>query len=152
MELHSVAIPDGSVIDISHAEPGVGGRNVAPDLAWSGAPDGTLSYLVTCFDPDAPTGSGWWHLVVTDVPGDVTSLPAGGALPAGARTWPNDYGYGGWGGPWPPPGTPHRYVFRVAALDVGRLDVPDDASRAMALFTASFHVLADASFEASFGV
>ncbi len=150
MQLRSVAIPADSIIALRHAEPGVGGENLSPDLAWSGAPEGTRSFLVTCFDPDAPTGSGWWHLVVADIPAGVSELAAGADVPTGARSWPNDYGYAGWGGPWPPPGPAHHYVFRVAALDVERLDVPDDTSRASALLTASFHTLADASFIATF--
>jgi len=150
MELHSNAIPADSAIDICHAEEGVGGQNIQPDMAWSGAPEGTKSFMITCFDPDAPTGSGWWHWVITDIPAAVTSLPERGELPDGARSWPTDYGYCGWGGPYPPPGVAHHYIFRVAALDVEHLDVPDDTTRANALFTASFHVLADASFVATF--
>ncbi|MEA4945127.1 MAG: YbhB/YbcL family Raf kinase inhibitor-like protein [Propionicimonas sp.] len=151
MYLTSTAIPADSTIDIRHAEPGVGGANVAPDLEWGDVPAGTKSFLVTCFDPDAPTGSGWWHWVVADIPAAVTALPEGGALPEGARTWPTDYGYPNWGGPWPPPGQPaHHYHFRVAALDVDRLEVPDDTTRANALLTASFHVLGEAEFVALF--
>ena len=150
MDLRSVAIPADSIIRLRHAEPGVGGENLSPDLTWSGAPDGTRSFLVTCFDPDAPTGSGWWHLVVADLPVGVTGLEEGVAVPDAARSWPNDYGHTGWGGPWPPPGPAHYYVFRVAALDVERLEVPDDTSRANALLTASFHTLAEASFIATF--
>ncbi|MGC3953747.1 MAG: YbhB/YbcL family Raf kinase inhibitor-like protein [Propionicimonas sp.] len=151
MFLRSVAIPADSTIDLRHAHGGVGGENLAPDLSWGDAPEGTRSFMVTCYDPDAPTGSGWWHWVLTDIPADVTSIPAGGVAPAGARDWPTDYGVPGWGGPWPPPGHPaHHYHFRVAALDVDRLDIPDDAPRAMALLTAGFHVLADAEFVALF--
>lgn len=150
MELTSTAIPADSVISLGHAEPGVGGDNLAPDLAWSGAPQGTLSYLVTCFDPDAPTGSGWWHWIISDIPAEVTSLAQGAEPPSGSRSWPTDYGYSGWGGPWPPQGPAHHYHFRVAALDVERLDVPDEATRATALLTASFHTIAEASFVATF--
>ncbi len=150
MYLHSTAIPEDSAIDIRHAEPGVGGANVAPDLSWGDAPEGTKSFMITCFDPDAPTGSGWWHWVVTDIPAEVSSLPEGGVLPDGARTWPNDYGYAEWGGPWPPPGPAHRYVFRVVALGVERVNVPDDTTRANALLNAGFSVLGEASFTATF--
>ena len=101
MEFTSENIAAGSSIDLRYAEPGVGGDNVSPQLTWSAGPDGTQSYALTCFDPDAPTGSGWWHWVVTDIPAEVTSLAEGASLPAGARTWTNDYGYPGWGGPWP---------------------------------------------------
>lgn len=150
MQLRSSAVPANSVVALRHAEPGVGGDNISPDLTWSDAPEGTRSFLVTCFDPDAPTGSGWWHWVLADVPAEVAALAEGGDAPEGARSWPNDYGYTGWGGPWPPPGPAHHYHFRVAALDVERLDVPDDATRANALLTASFHTLAEAFFVATF--
>lgn len=148
MELSSVAIAPDSFIDRRHVEPGCGGDNISPDLSWSDAPEGTLSFAITCFDPDAPTGSGWWHWVVTDIPATVTALPLGGPLPEGARTWTNDYGYPGWGGPWPPPGPAHHYVFTVFAVDVDRLDVPDDASSAVARLTLSFQTLDSASFTA----
>lgn len=150
MEITSDGIVADASIDLRYAEPGVGGTNVSPGLAWSGAPDGTRSYAITCFDPDAPTGSGWWHWVVTDIPSDVTVLAEGAPLPDGARTWPNDYGYAGWGGPWPPPGPAHHYVFTVFAVGVDRLDVPDEASSAVARLTLSFNVLGQASFTALF--
>ena len=102
MEITSDSIPADSYIDQRFVEPGVGGTNISPGLAWSGAPEGTRSYAITCFDPDAPIGSGWWHWVVTDIPADVTALAEGADLPAGARTWTNDYGYPGWG--WNNPG------------------------------------------------
>lgn len=151
MFLTSAAIPAGSTIDRRHVQAGVGGDNIAPDLTWGDTPEGTRSFLVTCFDPDAPTGSGWWHWVLTDIPADVTSIPEGGQLPDGARDWPTDSGTPGWSGPYPPPGHgAHHYHFRVAALDVERLDVPDDASRASALLEAGFHVLDEAEFVALF--
>lgn len=150
MEITSGGIPANSDIDLRFAEPGVGGTNIAPALAWSGAPEGTRSFAVTCFDPDAPTGSGWWHWVVTDIPADVTSFEEGAELPHGARTWLNDYGYAGWGGPWPPPGPAHHYVFTVFAVGVDRLDVPDEASSAVARLTLSFNVLDSGSFTAMF--
>jgi Raf kinase inhibitor-like YbhB/YbcL family protein len=150
MDLSSTSIAAGSYIALPYAEPGVGGQNVSPALSWTPGPEGTASYAVTCFDPDAPTGSGWWHWVVTDIPADVTALDEGAALPAGARTWTNDYGYSGWGGPWPPPGPAHHYEFRVFAISVPRLDVPDDASSASARLTMSFSTLAVTSFTALF--
>lgn len=148
MELISSAIPPDSFVDQRLVEPGCGGDNISPDLTWTGAPPWTRSFAITCFDPDAPTGSGWWHWVVTDIPVSVTSLAEGAPLPAGARTWPNDFGYSGWGGPWPPPGPAHHYEFRVVAVDVERLDVPDDATCAAARLTLSFHTLDSASFTA----
>ena len=150
MKLTSAAIAPDSVIDRRLAEPGCGGNNVSPDLTWSEAPEGTKSFAITCFDPDAPTGSGWWHWVVTDIPSDVTSLAEGGQLPSAARTWTNDFGYPGWGGPWPPPGPAHHYVFEVIAVDTDRLEVTDDATCAFARLVLSVHILDRASFTGTF--
>ena len=150
MEITSTGIPANSEIDLRFAEPGVGGTNISPALTWSGAPEGTRSYAITCFDPDAPTGSGWWHWVVTDIPLEVTSFAEGAVLPEGSRSWPNDYGYAGWGGPWPPPGPAHHYVFTVFAVGVERLDVPDQATSAVARLTLSFSVLGTSTFTAVF--
>ena len=150
MELKSESFEPDTYIDARHIEPGIGGENISPSLAWSGAPDGTRSYAITCFDPDAPSGSGWWHWVVTDIPVDVTSLAEGAPLPAGARTWINDYGYRGWGGPWPPPGPAHHYVFTVFAVGVDRLDVQDDTTSAVARVNLSFNVLEKTSFTVLF--
>ncbi len=152
MELSSDAIPEGSTIELVYAEPSCGGQNISPDLRWSGAPDGTRSYALTCFDPDAPTGSGWWHWIGFDIPADVTSLDAGAALPTPAREWDNDYGYAGYGGPCPPPGPAHRYVFTVYALDVVELGVPDGVTSAACRFNLLAHALASASFTATFAV
>ena len=123
-----------------------------PDLSWSGAPDGTLSYALTVFDPDAPTGSGWWHWIAFDIPAAVTALERGEGVRAPVRQWQNDYGYAGYGGPCPPPGAAHRYVFTVHALDVPTLDVPDDATSAQCRFTLLGHSLETASFTATFAV
>ena len=150
MDLSSTSITPGSYIAMTHAEPGVGGQNISPELSWTPGTEGTASYTITCFDPDAPTGSGWWHWVVTDIPAEVTSLAEGADLPDGARSWTNDYGYSGWGGPWPPPGPAHHYEFRVFAVGVPRLDVPDDASCASARLTLSFNTLAEVGFTALF--
>jgi Raf kinase inhibitor-like YbhB/YbcL family protein len=147
--LRSVSIPAGSVIARRHAEPAAGGQNLSPDLAWSGAPADTRSYAITCFDPDAP-GSGWWHWIAVDLPASVTSVADGAKLPAPAREWTNDYGYPGYGGPCPPRGPAHRYVFTVHALDVERLDLPDDADPAACRAALLAHSLADASFTATF--
>ncbi|MDR1768326.1 MAG: YbhB/YbcL family Raf kinase inhibitor-like protein [Propionibacteriaceae bacterium] len=151
MQLSSTSFQPNGTIPLKHAEPGAGGQNVSPALSWSGAPQGAASFMVVCHDPDAPTGSGWWHWVMTDVPAAVSSLPEGGPLPEGARAWPTDYGYAGWGGMWPPPGPAHHYNFTVFALDVDRLDVPDDATSANVRLAASFHVLDQASVTGLFG-
>lgn len=137
---------------------GCSGDNKSPTLQWRGAPVGTKSFAVTVYDPDAPTGSGWWHWSVINVPADVTSLPAdagaiGGAnLPKGASQVRIDYGVAAWGGMCPPPGDkPHRYIFTVHALKTDKLDIPADATAALAGYMINAHALAKASFTATYG-
>ncbi|HEX8660715.1 MAG TPA: YbhB/YbcL family Raf kinase inhibitor-like protein, partial [Brevundimonas sp.] len=96
--------------------------NRSPQLSWSGAPEGTKSFAVTCYDPDAPTGSGFWHWTVANIPADVTELTEGGPVPAGAVEGRTDFGEPGFGGAAPPQGHgPHRYIFTVFAVDVDSL-------------------------------
>ncbi len=122
---------------------GVGGGNQSPQLSWSGAPDGTKSYVVTCFDPDAPTPSGFWHWCVVDLPASVTSLERSTSLPPPAFAVRNDAGTVGYAGAAPPEGDrPHRYYFVVHAVDVESLGVPEDASCAVVSFNLAFHTLA----------
>ena len=131
---------------------GCQGGNLSPELNWQNPPVGTKSFAVSVYDPAAPTGSGWWHWIAFDIPADVTALDAGAALPAAAREWQNDYGYDGYGGPCPPPGPAHRYVFTVYALDVAELGVPEGATSAVCRFNLLAHVLDSASFTATFAV
>jgi Raf kinase inhibitor-like YbhB/YbcL family protein len=125
------------------------GGNRSPQLSWSGAPEGTKSYAVTCYDPDAPTGSGFWHWTVANIPADVTSLTAGASsagLPAGAVEGRTDFGAPGFGGAAPPAGHgPHRYIFTVFAVDTDALEVTPDNSGAVFGFNLHFHTLARAS-------
>src|SRR6516164_3789379 len=120
---------------------GCTGNNISPALSWSGAPAGTKSFALTMYDPDAPTGSGWWHWVVYNIPASATELPegAGGAdakgVPAGAAQGRTDSGAPGFGGACPPPGDkPHRYIFRVYALKTDKIEVPPDATAALVGF------------------
>ncbi len=122
---------------------GCAGGNRSPHLKWSGAPADTKSFAITCYDPDAPTGSGFWHWLVANIPADVTELAAGGKLPAGALQTRTDFGAPGYGGPCPPEGDhPHRYVFTVFAVKTDRLDVKADTSAAVVGFNLHFNTLA----------
>lgn len=125
--------------------------NTSPHLKWSGAPEGTKSYAITCYDPDAPTGSGFWHWTVANIPADVSEIPAGGPVPSGAVEGRTDFGEPGFGGAAPPPGHgPHRYIFTVFAVDTERLDVTPDNSGAVFGFNLHFHTLAKASITATY--
>jgi Raf kinase inhibitor-like YbhB/YbcL family protein len=119
--------------------------NTSPQLSWNGAPEGTQSYVVTCFDPDAPTPSGFWHWVLVDLPADVTSLETGAAaedLPGSAFHVRHDGGAAGFMGAAPPPGDhPHRYFFVVHAVGEASLGVDEDASPAVVSFNLAFKTL-----------
>lgn len=137
---------------------GCEGDNVSPALTWTGAPKGTRSFALTVYDPDAPTGSGWWHWVLIDIPADVASLPEGagdpakGTAPKGAVQMRTDFGATGWGGPCPPKGDkPHRYVFTLHALKVPKLEVPADATAALVGFMIHANELDKAGFTAKYG-
>ena len=158
--LSSPDIPTGGTIPqiFEFNSFGCTGRNESPVLRWQGAPTGTQSLALTVYDPDAPSGSGWWHWMVVDLPPTATELQANAGaagsttLPTGARQIRNDYGSFAWGGVCPPPGDkPHRYVFTVHALSVPKLDVPDDATAALAGFMINANAIATASFTAHYG-
>ena len=139
---------DGDVLPDTHVQ---AKGNTSPHLAWSGAPEGTKSFAITVYDPDAPTGSGFWHWTVANIPADVSEIPTGGPVPAGAVEGRTDYGAPGFGGAAPPPGHgPHRYIFTVFAVDTDRLDVTPDNSGAVFGFNLHFHTLAKASITATY--
>ena len=158
--LSSPTIKPGSMLTDAQVFKGFGceGKNTSPALKWSGAPSGTKSYAVTVYDPDAPTGSGWWHWVVYNIPASATELPEGAGatdgkgLPAGATQGRTDFGSAGFGGACPPKGDkPHRYIFTVHALKTDKIEVPADASAALVGFMLNANRLVKASFEARYG-
>jgi hypothetical protein len=162
MSLTSAEVKDGGTIANEQVFKGFGctGNNVSPSLSWSGAPGATKSFAVSIYDPDAPTGSGWWHWVVFNIPASVTSLPKGAgdvkskAMPKDAIQSRTDFGSDGYGGPCPPTGDkPHHYQITVFAVDVDKLpDAKNDAaSAALVGFDLHFHTLAKASLTATYG-
>jgi len=134
---------------------GCSGGNLSPALDWTGTPEGTQSFVVTAFDPDAPTGSGWWHWTVFNIPAGTAGLPGGAAvgagLPEGAIEGRTDFGAPGFGGACPPPGAPHRYEFTVFALGVPELPLDAGASGAMVSYMARANALDSAMLTATYG-
>ncbi len=137
---------------------GCPGKNVSPALSWSGAPKGAKSFAVTIFDPDAPTGSGFWHWAIFNIPADATGLakgagdPKSDAAPKGAIQTHNDFSLAGYGGPCPPKGDkPHHYHITVYAVDVDKLDADENATPAVIGFNLHFHTLAKATLTGIWG-
>ncbi len=144
-------IVDGHPLDLRHVHGWAGGQNLSPHLQWSGFPAETKSFAVTCFDPDAPTGSGWWHWLAINIAVSVNELTqnAGAStatLPSGAFHVRNDFSDESYGGAAPPPGHgTHRYIFAVHALGIDKIDVTNAASPAMVGFNLTFNTLARAT-------
>lgn len=135
---------------------GCTGRNISPELRWSGAPAAAKSFAITVYDPDAPTGSGWWHWVVYNIPATASALPrdagSGRGIPAGAVQGVTDIGQPGYQGACPPKGDrPHRYFFTIYALNVAHIDLPATASAAYVGFNVHAHTVGKASFVARYG-
>lgn len=150
-------IAAGQPLKLAHVFNGFGcsGGNQSPQLQWHNPPPGTQSYAITAYDPDAPTGSGWWHWVVFNIPASVSALPtdagnvAGSRLPAGAVQGRTDFGNAGYGGACPPVGHgAHHYRFTVHALKVEKLAIDPNASAAMAGFMINSQRLGSATLEA----
>ena len=136
---------------------GCEGGNVSPSLTWKDPPAGTKSFAVTVYDPDAPTGSGWWHWIVFNIPADVRSLstgagnPAATKMPKGAVQSITDFGAPGYGGPCPPRGDrPHRYIFTVHALRTDKLDLDEKSMPALVGFMLASNRIARATFTATY--
>lgn len=155
----STDVSDGGVLPMPQVSGvmGAGGQDRSPQLSWSGFPEGTRSFAVTVYDPDAPTASGFWHWAVANIPASVTELPAGAGdkddpqLPEGAVQLRNDAGFAGYVGAAPPSGHgPHRYFVVVHAVDTDALDVGGDTSPAVLGFNLSFHTLARATIVATY--
>jgi Raf kinase inhibitor-like YbhB/YbcL family protein len=155
----SPVIKPGTKIGMEQVFSGFGctGGNISPELSWSEAPKDAKSFAVTLYDPDAPTGSGWWHWIIFNIPASVTKLEAGagdpksGKAPEGSVQSLTDFGAPGYGGPCPPEGSkPHRYIFTVFALKTDKLDAKQAASGAMVGFMLNANKIATATLEAKF--
>lgn len=162
-DLSSTDIAPGATLSANQVFKGFGceGNNISPQLSWHNAPAGTKSFAITVYDPDAPTGSGWWHWVVWNIPADVSELRSGIGnhhshpafrLPEGAIEGRTDFGSPGFGGACPPPGdAPHRYIFTVHALKLDKLDLPENPTAALVGFMLNANRLDKASLTAHYG-
>lgn len=160
MMLTSSEFKDNGTIPLEQVYSGFGcrGRNVSPALEWRGAPAGTKSFALTVYDPDAPTGSGWWHWVMFNIPPAVTSLPHNAGNPAaklapqGAVQSLSDFGTTGYSGPCPPVGDkPHHYYFTIYALDIDKIDAGKNAMPEFIGYNIHFHTLAKAQLLGRYG-
>ena len=155
--LSSTDITQGELMTKAQEFEGFGcsGEDLSPHLKWSNAPTGTKSFAITVYDPDAPTGSGWWHWQVVNIPSSVTELSPGAgntqknSMPNGSSQIENDYGNRGYGGACPPAGHGvHHYRFTLHALSVEKLDLPENASGALAGYMINSHTIASSTIEA----
>lgn len=157
LELSSDDIAEGVHMDKAQEFNGFGcsGADMSPHLKWTNPPASTKSYAITVHDPDAPTGSGWWHWQVVNIPASITELkngagsPEGDLMPTGSQQINNDYGVSGFGGACPPKGHgDHRYRFTVHALSVEKLDLPENASGALTGYMINANTIAKDTIEA----
>lgn len=148
----SRSIADGRLQQAQYASSlGCTGGNRSPHIAWQGAPQGTKSFVITMYDPDAPTGSGWWHWVLANVPANVSEFKEGAPPPAGTLQVRGDSGQPGYLGACPPAGRTHRYVITVNALNVEKLELPPQVTPAMLGFMTLGKSLGKASLTATGG-
>jgi Raf kinase inhibitor-like YbhB/YbcL family protein len=160
--LISTDVTDGATVPARHTSKVFGmpgGEDLSPQLSWSGFPEGTRSFAVTCFDPDAPTAAGFWHWAVADIPLDVTELPTGAGtsgskdIPEPAIMLSNSAGFPGYVGCGPPAGHgAHRYFFVVHAVDVDTLGIDAATTPTVLGFNLFFHTLARAYLVPTFGI
>jgi len=157
--VHSTSWQDGQTMKDAYVfnSWGCTGNNVSPQVSWSGAPQGTKSFAVTIYDPDAPTGSGWWHWTVFNIPPDITQLSQGagsgsGNLPGSAVEGRTDMGKSEYGGACPPRGDkPHRYILTVYALKIDKIALDKDSSGALVGYYINQNILAKASLTVKYG-
>ncbi len=158
--IKSSDIKPNSTITNQHVFNGFGceGKNISPQISWKNAPKEAKSFALTVYDPDAPTGSGWWHYLAVNIPTTYKNLPANFAkqnqfkIEDNISQIRNDFGIYNFGGPCPPKGDkPHRYIFTIFALKVEKLEVPESATAALAGYMINQNALAKASFEATYG-
>ena len=153
-ELMSTTVSEGEKLTTAQVFEGFGceGENQSPQLSWTGAPAGTKSFAITIYDPDAPTGSGWWHWNVVNLPVSINSVAENASinnnLPGDAIEIRNDYGSIGFGGACPPAGEVHRYIFTVYALRTERLELPENPSNALVGFMIRANMIDSASITA----
>ncbi|MBL6664292.1 MAG: YbhB/YbcL family Raf kinase inhibitor-like protein [Rickettsiales bacterium] len=159
-EFGSQDIKPGSSIKVKHVFDGFGcvGDNISPQLFWKNAPKDTKSFAITVYDPDAPTGSGWWHWIALNIPASYGSLSQefGGKneflLNNDITQIKNDYGTYSFGGPCPPEGDkPHRYIFTIYALKTDKIAISQNSSAALAGFMINANMIAKKSFVAHYG-
>jgi Raf kinase inhibitor-like YbhB/YbcL family protein len=158
-ELKSADVTDGAYLKPAQVANvfGCDGGNLSPALAWTDPPEGTKSFVVTMYDPDAPTGSGFWHWVAFDIPADVRELPQGAGsvdgkkLPPGTIQSRGDANLAGYLGACPPPGSSHRYVITLKALKVDKLGLDASASGALVGFMSNASKLGEATITATYG-
>jgi Raf kinase inhibitor-like YbhB/YbcL family protein len=158
--LSSPSIKPGATLTADQVFNGFGctGNNISPELLWANAPQGTKSYALTVYDPDAPTGSGWWHWVVYNIPASANKIAAGAGtvdgknLPAGSAQGRTDFGSTGFGGACPPVGDkPHRYIFTLHALSTEKLAIPEGATAALIGYMINANRIDQTSFTAYYG-